>query len=200
MVAVMAQLTQSLPSASGEWVTFAEDDGPTLAALVHESTTEPEAGVTVYWPARNAPTSFVSFFDLARPQVRENPDDEWIERRLGYANQTGSLIEFAVPSTPNFAQLFFMRLEQQRLGSMGHEHPVLVAWCNLEAGRAATTPPDAGGVLLQPRHLPGLRQPLAQLIANTSATAPSLADVVSLLAALEIHLAGRPEPLAAAVA
>ena len=64
------------------------------------------------------------------------------------------------------------------------------------ANRSSRNHFDSGVLLLQ-RNLSFLQQPLAALIANTSAAEPELRSVVSMLKELADHLSGGAEPMVA---
>jgi hypothetical protein len=193
----MAKISEEVSSDAGTWLTIEEWDGARLHALVHRSENEPEAGVTIFWPARRAPEAFTGFFEEALPRVSEFRRGESRLDRVVYVRETGEATGFKSGDERHFGDFDFLRFASHRLGADRAEHPVLVVWTNLDAGVEKVVPADAAGVLLQPRHLEGLERPLAALIAETSAEEPSLGSIASMLVELAQYLRPHAEPIAA---
>jgi hypothetical protein len=191
----MAHLASEELSDVGAWLAFSEGDAQ-LLALAHTDAQHPEPGVTVFWPARQDGERFAAFFEGALPRVREEHGQRQVDRRQLF-RADGAVSAPPPGRAQPYDQFYFLRFEHLQTEPAGTEHPVLVVWCNLEAGRQATVASDAAGVLLQPRHLPGLQAPLAALIANTSTEQPALYSIVAMLEELGSYLTGGAAPLAA---
>lgn len=187
--ASMVRIADEAPTRAGTWLTF-EQSGEELYALVHSSDEEPEPGVTVYWPAMRSPSRFLSFFDVASKRVTDRSDRLSFERRILFDRDSGEPQDFD-GSEESFDLADFIRLERISVGAEGNEHPILVAWANLDSGGGPEIPVDAGGVLFQPRHLRGLLQPLSDLIATTSFEMTAIGDIAAMLGELDAYL--RPD-------
>jgi hypothetical protein len=184
------------PSDVGGWLTISESDGSMLRALAHEERNWPEPSVTIFWPAREDPRRFETFFDTALPTVSDyRPGIDRFSRRLAYMTDSGEPLDLSQRNADfDREAIAFVRYEHLQVGR-DIEQPVLVAWSNLDAGRQQDVPEDAAGVLVLQRNLSFLQEPLATLIANTSVGKPEIASVASMLEKLADHLSGRSEPM-----
>ncbi|MDP5277940.1 hypothetical protein Q9Q95_03310 [Sphingomonas sp. DG1-23] len=201
----MAEL-QSFDTEVGTWLLI-EELGATLRALVHAGESQAEPGFTLFWPGRFDARNMMRFHRVAGTQVNEHrPFERQKSRILVYDRRSGEPVSVTIGngiSFPEFADADFARFEHVR--SMQYagirvreESPVLILWTHITE-EIEDLPDDATGILMQPRHLPGLRYALAELIAATSAKPMNLFDVASMLDELDHYLRPDTAPIAMAV-
>jgi hypothetical protein len=191
----------------GSWLLI-EEGADTLRALVHRGNEEAEAGFTLFWPGRFDADRMMTFYKASEGAVFENRSDYRQARVVTFDRESGEeaitraatlLNSVSEPSNePNFRNIDFARFEHIATGRDGGERSIMVLWCVVEDGPAIFVDPDAAGLLMQPRHLPGLRRAIATLITRTSADQPALGSVVGMLEQLEEHLSPDASPIAMA--
>lgn len=203
---VMAEI-ESFESEVGEWLLMKA--GPDeLRALVHRSDGNPDPGVTLFWHGRFDASKMTEFHKIAAGQVSEGSSDSRRSRILIYDRQSGEQRTIHVPTLPIFGRTQpdeaaydnadFVRFEQLAIGQDGGERPVLVLWCVVDDDLRIRVESDSTGLLMQPRHLTGLRPAVAELISRTSAVPQSLGGLVAILEELEAHLRPDATPIAVA--
>lgn len=202
----MAEI-EGFESEVGEWL-FMKAGPDTLRALVHRSDGNPEPGFTLFWHGRFDAAEMTRFHKTAAGQVSEGSSDSRGARILTYDRESGeertipgptlSIFERAQHDEAAYDNADFARFEHLTIGQDGSERLVLVLWCVVDEALTIRVENDSAGLLMQPRHLTGLRPAVAKLINRTSVVSQSLGGLVAMLQELEEYL--RPEATPIAVA
>jgi hypothetical protein len=185
----MAELNE-VENDAGVWLSLRELDGQTLGAFLPPAQPDRAHGLTVYWPARDAPMEFQYFLRQARLRLPIPPNVQDVERRIGFDRLSGDPTELT-GSESDFSAFDFVRFEHVFVDATAGERAVLVAWANLIAAEGPNVPQDAAGVQIQIGDFRVLQQPLASLITKTSADRPEFSSVASMLRKMDEYLAAR---------
>jgi hypothetical protein len=191
----------------GDWLLI-ENGADKLRALIHRGDDDPEPGFTLFWPGRFDAVEMMNFYKSSEGKVAESRSAYQQARVVTYERDSGedkmtfgaALPDYGGgwPDEPTFQNADFVRFEHVAIGQDGSERPILVLWCVVDDSLTIPVGTDSAGLLMQPRHLPGLRPAIATLVTRTSADRPSLGNVVEMLEQLEEHLSPDASPIAVA--